>query len=95
MAAAIGLDIGLDKLGAYYDSPRLTDLAGAVTAFGVFFYITLMEVVSVMENFASIRPGTQWLSSLIRRLKAFAGNTEDDGSEYNNDRDVKNDQGAD
>lgn len=69
MAAAIGLNIGLELLGEYYDAPELTELAGSVTAFGVFLYITLMEAVSVLENFAAIKPEAAVLVRLIKRLK--------------------------
>lgn len=81
-AASAGLNIGLEQLGRYYDSPSLTDLAGSVTAFGVFFYITLMEIVSVLENFAEIRPGALWLGRLIKRLKILGENTGAE-NEYN------------
>lgn len=82
-AASAGLGIGLEQLGRYYDSPQLTELAGSVTAFGTFFYITLMETVSVLENFAAIRPEAKRLKGLIRHLKLLSGNNIG-GDEYNN-----------
>ena len=81
-AAAAGLGIGLERLGDYYDSPLLTELAGSVTAFGVFFYITLMETVSVLENFAAIRPEDKRLKRLIKHLKLIGGNAGKE-NEYN------------
>ncbi len=77
MAASVGLNIGLEQLGRYYKAPELTELAGTVTAFGTFFYITLMEIVSVLENFAAIKPEAAWLNRLIRRLKIFESNKSD------------------
>ncbi|SDB08139.1 Phage-related holin (Lysis protein) [Ruminococcaceae bacterium FB2012] len=81
-AASAGLGIGLEQLGRYYDSPQLTELAGSVTAFGTFFYITLMETVSVLENFAAIRPEAKKLKGLIRHLKLLGGNDKPE-DEYN------------
>jgi toxin secretion/phage lysis holin len=80
MATAIGLTVGLDMLGKYYTDTRLTDLAGFVTALGVFCYIVLMELVSILENFAEIMPEAKWARKIIRRLK-----------NYENDRSDKND----
>ena len=46
---AIGLTVGLDMLGRYYNDTRLTDIAGMFTALSVFVYITVMEII--YENF--------------------------------------------
>lgn len=80
MATAIGLTVGLDVLGRYYTDTRLTDLAGFVTALGVFCYIVVMELVSILENFAEIMPEAKWARKIINRLK-----------NYENDRSDKND----
>ena len=80
MATAIGLTVGLDMLGKYYTDTMLTDLAGFVTALGVFCYIVLMELVSILENFAEITPEAKWARKIIGRLK-----------NYENDRSDKND----
>lgn len=69
MGSAIGLTIGLDLLGHYYQETRLTDIAGTVTALGVFVYIVLMELVSILENFAEIMPEAAWARKIIARLK--------------------------
>lgn len=71
MAAAIGLTVGLDMLGKYYTDTRLTDLAGFVTALGVFCYIVVMELVSILENFAEITPEAKWARKIINRLKNY------------------------
>lgn len=80
MATAIGLTVGLDMLGRYYTDTRLTDLAGFVTALGVFCYIVVMELVSILENFAEIMPEAKWARKIINRLK-----------NYENDKGDKND----
>lgn len=69
MATACGLDIGLRFLGKYYDAVELSDIAGAVTAFMVFIYITLMEIISIFENYAEINPEAKWALKIIRKLK--------------------------
>ena len=78
MGSAIGLNIGLEKLGEYYDQPQLAEISGAVTAFGVFFYITLMEIVSVLENLAEIFPDAAWIGRLIKRLRLMDNDKNDD-----------------
>lgn len=72
MGSSIGLNIGLEKLGQYYDQPQLAEISGAITAFGVFFYITLMEIVSVLENLAEIFPDAAWIGRLIKRLRLIS-----------------------
>ena len=69
MGSSIGLNIGIEKLGQYYNQSQLAEISGAVTAFGVFFYITLMEIVSVLENLAEIFPDAAWIGRLIKRLR--------------------------
>lgn len=77
MATAIGLTVGLDMLGRYYTDTRLTDLAGFVTALGVFCYIVIMELVSILENFAEITPEAKWAKKIIRRLKNYESDRSD------------------
>lgn len=69
MLVACGLDIGIHELGKYYQASELSDVAGAITAVAVFIYITLMEVVSIFENYAEINPEAQWALRIIRKLK--------------------------
>ena len=71
MTAACGLDIGINALGKYYESAELSAIAGKITAIAVFIYITIMEVVSLFENYAEINPDAQWALKIIRRLKNF------------------------
>lgn len=71
MTAACGLDIGINALGKYYEAAELSAIAGKITAVAVFIYITVMEVVSLFENYAEINPDAQWALKIIRRLRNF------------------------
>lgn len=71
MLTACGLDIGIHALGKYYQAVELSDIAGAVTAVMVFTYITVMEIVSIFENYAEINPEAKWTLKFIRKLKLF------------------------
>ena len=71
MTAACGLDIGINALGKYYEAAELSAIAGKITAIAVFIYITIMEVVSLFENYAEINPDAQWALKIIKRLKNF------------------------
>lgn len=73
MGTVIGLNIGFDYLGKYYDSKQLTDIAGICTAIGVFAYIVLMELVSILENYAAVKPEAAWIRPILRRLKHIDG----------------------
>ena len=76
MITACGLEVGIHYLGSYYQVAGLADIAGAITASAVFLYIVLMELVSILENYAAINPEAKWPLRFIRRLKA-AGGTEE------------------
>ena len=71
MTSACGLDIGIKALGKYYEAAELSAIAGKITAVAVFIYITVMEVVSLFENYAEINPDAQWALKIIRRLRNF------------------------
>ena len=71
MTSACGLDIGINALGKYYEAAELSAIAGKITAVAVFIYITIMEVVSLFENYAEINPDAQWALKIIKRLKNF------------------------
>ena len=75
MTASCGLDIGINALGRYYQAVELSEIAGTVTAVLVFAYISIMEVVSIYENYAEINPDAQWVLKIVKRLKNF-NNTE-------------------
>ena len=71
MLVAIGLKIGLDSLGVYYgmEDTTLTDIAGSFTAIGVFSYIVIMEIISVLENYAAINPSAAWVQKYLKKFK--------------------------
>lgn len=81
MGSAIGLNVGLEQLGIYYDSKQLTEISGAVTAIGVFTYIVLMEIVSVLENLSEIFPDAAWIGKLIKRFRLIGGDGENKDKE--------------
>ena len=76
MTISCGLDIGINALGKYYNAVELSEIAGNITAFMVFAYISVMEIVSIFENYAEINPDAQWTLKMVKRLKNF-NNMED------------------
>lgn len=80
MATACGLEIGIRTLGEYYSSDALATITGAVTAIAVFVYIVIMELISILENYAEIDPQSAgWIRKLLKRLKN-ANDKEDDNN---------------
>ena len=73
MAATCGLEIGIKALGHYYgDKPeQLTQIAGTLAAIAVFAYITIMEMLSMLENYCEINPKALWAKKIVKRLKSF------------------------
>ena len=71
MATACGLEIGINALGKYYQSPELAKIAGAFTAGAVFVYIIGMELVSIIENYAESNPDAKWANGIIQFLRIF------------------------
>ena len=70
MSTACGLEIGIRALGEYYSSDTLAAITGAVTAIAVFVYIVIMELISILENYAEIDPQSAgWIYKLLKRLK--------------------------
>ncbi len=66
MVTACGLEIGIEFLGAYYDVEQFSVFAGAATAISVFVYLVLMEVVSILENYAACNPNAKWTKRMIQ-----------------------------
>lgn len=71
MTAACGLDIGINALGKYYEAAELSAIAGKITAVAVFIYITIMEVISLFENYVEINPDAKWALKIIKKFKNF------------------------
>lgn len=77
MLTVCGFDIGINALGKYYRATELFGITGAVTAVMVFAYISVMEIVSIFENYAEINPDAQWVLTIVKRLKSFNNDKED------------------
>ena len=69
MSTACGLEIGIRALGEYYSSDTLAAITGAVTAIAVFVYIVIMELISILENYAEINSEASWVVKVLKRLK--------------------------
>lgn len=72
MLTACGLEIGIQALGRYYASGSLetfTRLMGVLAALAVCGYITVMEIVSILENYAEINKNAKWVKRVLRFLK--------------------------
>lgn len=76
MLTVCGFDIGINALGKYYCATELFGITGAVTAVMVFAYISVMEIVSIFENYAEINPDAQWVLTIVKRLKNFNNDKE-------------------
>ena len=81
MATACGLEIGIRELGRYYSASELAKVTGAITAFAVFGYIVIMEIISILENYAEINSQATWVAKILKRLK----NVNEDEKEENHD----------
>lgn len=77
MATACGLEIGIEMLGAYYEAVQLADIVGAFAAISVFGYIVLMEIISVIENYAEINPQAAWAKRILRKMKSKEENEDE------------------
>lgn len=80
MSAVCGLEIGMNALGKYYgEKPaELAAITGAITAIGVFGYIILMELLSMLENYTIINPNAIWAKRIVKRLKVHNKEEEKD-----------------
>lgn len=82
MGTAIGLEIGLTMLGDYYQSEQLANFAGAVTAISVFIYISVMEIISIFENFGEINPEMSWIKPILKRFRKYTDNDDKTDKTY-------------
>lgn len=88
MCVACGLEIGLQMLGQFYSvgadgelAQKLATVSGMVASLLVFLYIVVMELISILENYAEINPEAKWAVHLVKKLRIFQENEEkDDGS---------------
>ncbi len=81
MLTACGLEIGIHALGQYYASGSLeifTKIMGVLAALAVCGYITLMEIVSILENYAEINRNAKWAKGILKVLKAVKNEEDED-----------------
>lgn len=84
MLTACGLEIGIQALGKYYSSGSLeifTKIMGVLAALAVCGYITLMEIVSILENYAEINRNAKWVKKVLKFLKVVESNEEDEDND--------------
>lgn len=82
MATACGLEIGIGYLGRYYDSELLAGITGTVAAIAVFIYIVIMEVISILENYAEADPNAAgWITKFLKKLRNYTDNDNGDKKE--------------
>lgn len=72
MTTVCGLEIGIKMLGRYYGEnvAEYAEILGVITAIGTFGYIVLMELLSMLENYAEINPDAMWAKKIIKKLKS-------------------------
>lgn len=80
MASACGLEIGIKLLGRYYSAESLAKITGTITAIAVFGYIVVMEIISILENYAEINSEAKWVRSLLKRLRTVKEENDDSNS---------------
>ena len=78
MACAIGLQIGLNYIGRYYDCEQLAGITGVVSALSVFCYLTVQEFISILENYCESNPDAASAKRLVKKLKKFNEDDEED-----------------
>jgi phage-related holin len=78
MATACWLEFGIRLLGQYYDSELLAAITGTVAAIVVFGYIVIMELISILENYAEINKDAAWVGRLLKRLKNVSDKEDND-----------------
>jgi len=80
MLTACGLEIAIRQLGRYYASGSLetfTRIMGVLAALAVCGYITVMEIVSILENYAEINKNAKWVKRVLRFLKVVENEKEE------------------
>ena len=85
MTTACGLEIGITELGKYYNEPKLASVAGMVTAGMVFLYILVMELISILENYAEASPDAKWAANLVKKLRVFQQKAEKEDNDVSSE----------
>lgn len=72
MVTFCGLEVGIRYLGTYYDSEVLAGFTGTLAAVVVFVYIAVMEVMSILENYAEADPkAAGWITKFLKKLRTY------------------------
>lgn len=85
MAVAIGLKFGFSRISNFGGETQLAQIAGDFTVGGVFGYILVMELISILENYAAINPDAAWAQKYLSKLKKDSVNNKK--GENNDDND--------
>ena len=84
MTTGCGLEAGIKSLSRYYDSTeQLAAITGTVAAIVIFTYILIMEMISILENYAEINPEAVWARKLLKKLKQIHNDENNDNKEEN------------
>lgn len=80
MTVFCGLEIGIRYLGQYYDSEILAKVTGGIAVVGAFFYISVMEMISILENYAESNPeAAVWIRPLLKKLRSYTDEDDEEG----------------
>lgn len=77
MGFSIGMELGLELLGRYYEHEGLAGFAGMLAAGTVFALILLMESISIFENFAVANPDSPLAKLIGKHLRKVSEHMED------------------
>ena len=84
MTTGCGLEAGIKALGRYYDTTEdLAKITGTAAAIIIFSYILVMELISILENYAEINPEAVWVRRLLKKLKQIHNDENIDNKEEN------------
>lgn len=84
MTTGCGLEAGIKALSRYYDSTeQLAKVTGTVASIVIFSYILIMEMISILENYAEINPEAVWVRRLLKKLKQIHNDENNDNKEEN------------
>ena len=84
MTTGCGLEAGIKALGRYYDTTEdLAKITGTAAAIIIFSYILVMELISILENYAEINPEAVWVRKLLKKLKQIHNDENNDNKEEN------------
>lgn len=70
ITTACATEFFINRLGIYYHTENLGEIIGTFTSVSIFIYIALMEIISLIENYAEITgKKTGFITRLLSTLK--------------------------